>query len=174
MNYYSIYTLLYHSLTFSSKRLQNHLIYALSFAIIYFMSDSSFIHLHNRSEFSLLSSALRINDIAKLAAENDMPAVALTDRMNLHACMRFYDACMRNGVRPIIGSEIAVEPFSQQISVDPLSPAVYDIVILAENNKGYEKLCELITRIQIEGNERVLFAKKEWIKELAGDWIILS
>ena len=138
------------------------------------MSDSSFIHLHNRSEFSLLSSALRINDIAKLAAENDMPAVALTDRMNLHACMRFYDACMRNGVRPIIGSEIAVEPFSQQISVDPLSPAVYDIVILAENNKGYEKLCELITRIQIEGNERVLFAKKEWIKELAGDWIILS
>jgi len=129
------------------------------------MSDSSFIHLHNRSEFSLLSSALRINDIAKLAAENDMPAVALTDRMNLHACMRFYDACMRNGVRPIIGSEIAVEPFSQQISVDPLSPAVYDIVILAENNKGYEKLCELITRIQIEGNERVLFAKKEWIKD---------
>ena len=138
------------------------------------MSSSSFIHLHNRSEFSLLSSALRVNDIAKLAAENDMPAVALTDRMNLHACMRFYDACMRNGVRPIIGAEIAVESFSQQISVDPLSPAVYDIVILAENNKGYEKLCELITRIQIEGCDRVLYAKKEWIKDLAGDWIILS
>jgi len=138
------------------------------------MSSSSFIHLHNRSEFSLLSSALRVNDIAKLAAENGMPAVALTDRMNLHACMRFYDACMRNGVRPIIGAEISVDSFSQQISVDPLSPAVYDIVILAENNKGYEKLCELITRIQIEDSERVLFAKKEWIKELAGDWIILS
>ena len=138
------------------------------------MSGSSFIHLHNRSEFSLLSSALRINDIAKSAAENGMSSVALTDRMNLHACMRFYDACMRNGVRPIIGSEISVESFSQQISVDPLSPAVYDIVILAENNKGYEKLCELITRIQIEGNKRILFAKKEWIEELSGDWIILS
>ncbi len=138
------------------------------------MSNSSFVHLHNLSEFSLLSSALRVNDIAKLAAENGMPAVALTDRMNLHACMRFYDACLRNGVRPIIGAEIAVESFSQQISIDPLSPAIYDIVILAENNKGYEKLCELITRIQIEGNERVLYAKKEWIEELAGDWIILS
>jgi len=138
------------------------------------MPDSSFIHLHNLSEFSLLSSALRIDDIAKLAAENGMPAVALTDRMNLHACMRFYDACMRNGVRPIIGSEIAVESFSQQISVDPLSPAIYDIVILAENNKGYEKLCELITRIHTENDGRILFAKREWIDELAGDWIILS
>ena len=138
------------------------------------MSEPSFIHLHNRSEFSLLSSALRIDDIAKLAAQSRMPAVALTDRMNLHACMRFYDACMRNGVRPIIGAEIAVESFSQQISVDPLSPAIYDIVILAENNKGYEKLCELITRIHIENNNRILFAKKDWIKDLAGDWIILS
>jgi len=138
------------------------------------MSNPSFIHLHNRSEFSLLSSALRINDIAKFAAGNGMSAVALTDRMNLHACMKFYDACMRNGVRPIIGSEIAVESFSRQISVDPLSPAVYDIVILAENNKGYEKLCELITRIQLESSERILYAKKEWIEELAGDWIILS
>jgi len=138
------------------------------------MSGSSFIHLHNRSEFSLLSSALRVNDIAELAAENSMPAVALTDRMNLHACMKFYDACLRNGVRPIIGAEIAVESFSQQISVDPLSPAVYDIVLLAENNKKKKKLCELITRIQIEGNERILYAKKEWIEELAGDWIILS
>ena len=138
------------------------------------MADSPFIHLHNRSEYSLLSSALRINDIAALAAENKMEAVALTDRMNLYACMKFYDACLRNGIRPIIGAEIAVEAFSEQINIDPLSPAVYDIVLLAENNKGYEKLCELITRIHLDGDARSLFAKKEWIEELAGDWIILS
>jgi len=138
------------------------------------MSDFPFIHLHNRSEYSLLSSALRINDIAALAAENGMSAVALTDRMNLHACMKFYDACLRNGLRPIIGAEIAVEAFSEQISIDPLSPAVYDIVLLAENNKGYEKLCELITRIHLESDGRNVFAKKEWIDELAGDWIVLS
>jgi len=138
------------------------------------MSDSSYIHLHNLSEYSLLSSALRVDDIAKLAAENGMSAVALTDRMNLHACMKFYNACLSNGVRPIIGAEISVESFSEQISVDPLSPAIYDIVILAENNKGYEQLCELITRIQLENDERTLYAKKEWIEELAGNWIILS
>jgi DNA polymerase III subunit alpha len=53
------------------------------------MPFAPFVHLHNRSEYSLLKSALRVRDLVRLAAEAKMPAVALTDRMTLHAGVRF-------------------------------------------------------------------------------------
>jgi len=138
------------------------------------MPYANFVHLHNRSEYSLLRSALRVRDLVSLASENNMPAVALTDRMNLHACISFYNECYRQGIKPIIGAEILMEPVCDVISVDPSRPALYEIVILCEDIKGYENLCELLTRIHLDESSKHKFAKKDWIEELAGNWIILS
>ena len=103
-----------------------------------------------------------------------MPAVALTDRMNLHACINFYNDCFRHGIKPIIGAEILMEPVNDVISVDPGRPASFEIVVLCEDIKGYENLSELLTRIHFDESSNQQFAKKEWIEELCGKWIILS
>ena len=138
------------------------------------MPYANFVHLHNRSEYSLLQSALRVRDLVRLASENNMSAVALTDRMNLHACINFYNECYSHGIKPIIGAEILMSPVADIISVDPLNPVLYEIVILCEDIKGYENLCELLTRINLDETSNHKFARKEWIEELAGNWIILS
>ncbi len=138
------------------------------------MSYANFVHLHNRSEYSLLQSALRICDLVRLASENNMSAVALTDRMNLHACISFYNECYFHGIKPIIGAEILMSPVADVVNVDPLNPALYEIVILCEDIKGYENLCELLTRINLDKSSNQKFARKEWIEELSGNWIILS
>ena len=138
------------------------------------MSYANFVHLHNRSEYSMLHSSLRICDLVRLSSENKMAAVALTDRMNLHACINFYNDCYFHGIKPIIGAEISMTPVADVINVDPLNPALYEIVILCEDIKGYENLCELLTRINLQGSSNHKFARKEWIEELSGNWIILS
>jgi DNA polymerase-3 subunit alpha len=133
-----------------------------------------FVHLHVNSEYSLLKSALRVSDAVRLAAEHSMSALALTDRMNLHAGISFYDECYRHGIKPLLGAEIALESISAVENVDPQRPATYDIVVIAEDNKGYENLCELLTRIHSIGNRVAPHARKEWFEELAGHWFVLS
>ena len=138
------------------------------------MKHVPFIHLHACSEYSLLQSTLRVSDAVHLAADNAMSALALTDRMNLHAGISFYDECYRRGVKPLLGAEIALESISAIENVDPQRPATYDLVIIAEDNTGYENLCELLTRIHSSGSRITPHARKEWFEELAGHWFVLS
>ena len=63
----------------------------------------SFVHLHTHSEYSLLEAACRIKAIAKKAAEDQMPAAALTDNGNMFGAIEFYFAALDKGVKPIIG-----------------------------------------------------------------------
>ncbi len=138
------------------------------------MAHVPFVHLHVRSEYSFLRSTLRVRDVARLAAELHMPAVALTDRMNLHGVVAFYDACSRHGIKPLIGAEIAVAPLAPLATVDPYRPPTFDLVLLAEDLTGYARLCELLTRIHLQGSAATLYARAEWLEELAGHWIVLS
>jgi len=137
------------------------------------MAQAPFVHLHNRSEFSLLRSTLRVRDLVRLAAEAAMPSVALTDRMNLHGLVQFYDQCYRSGIRPIIGAEIALEPVAA-LSVDPLRPATFDAVIIAEDNTGFERLSSLLSRAHLDASGPHPFVRIEWLEERAVHWFILS
>ena len=137
------------------------------------MHPVPFVHLHNRSEYSLLRSTLRVRELVRLAAECTMPAVALTDRMNLHGLVQFYDACYRSGIRPIVGAELALEPIAS-VSVDPLRPALFDAVVIAEDNIGYQRLCELLTRAHLDSPGPTPSVRTAWLEELGGHWIVLS
>ena len=130
--------------------------------------------MHTLSEYSLLASALRIREMVRLAAEHAMPAIALTDRMNMHGAITFYDECYRRGIKPLLGVEIAMESITAVKHSDPKRPDVYDLVLIAEDNTGYERLCELLTRIHTERDTYLLCARKEWLEELAGHWFVLS
>src|SRR5579883_2331454 len=74
------------------------------------MANSQFVHLHLHTDYSLLDGACDIPKVMDRAAELKMPAVALTDHGNMFGAVKFYDAAVKRGVKPIIGCEVYVAP----------------------------------------------------------------
>jgi len=103
-----------------------------------------FIHLHLHSEYSLIDSILRVNDIVAGASSQDMPAVAVTDLANLFAVVKFYKAAQKAGIKPIIGADVWLER-----SDSPNKP--YRLVLLCQDQVGYRNLAWLITEAYRSG-----------------------
>lgn len=129
----------------------------------------SFVHLHVRSEFSIVDSLVQIDALCEKIKSYRMPAVALTDRCNLFGMVKFYRQCMSMGIKPIIGSEIAIGAKRQ--------PGQYSkVVLLCQNMVGYRHLTRLISRAYQEGErlDDLPLVKKEWIWEGNEGLIALS
>jgi DNA polymerase-3 subunit alpha len=114
---------------------------------------AEFVHLHLHSEFSLLDGACRFDTLPKRVAELGMKAVACTDHGNLFGVINFYDACMANGIKPIIGAELYITPRSrhEKRSESGRRPSANHVLILAENAEGYKNLCKLSSIGFLEG-----------------------
>ncbi|MDO8589040.1 MAG: DNA polymerase III subunit alpha [Armatimonadota bacterium] len=115
------------------------------------MQSPGFVHLHTHSEFSLLDGACRIKDLAKLAAEQEMPSLALTDHGLMYGAISFYEACRDQGVTPIIGCEVYVAPRSRTSRNPKLDSDPHHLVLLAESIKGYKNLLKLVSAASVEG-----------------------
>ncbi|MCL2882977.1 MAG: DNA polymerase III subunit alpha [Coriobacteriia bacterium] len=109
----------------------------------------AFVHLHNHSEYSLLDGATRVADMASRAAELEMGAVAITDHGFMYGVPSFHAACLKAGVKPIIGCEVYFTPDSQ-LRKDR-KPELYHLILLAKDHEGYENLVKLVSRSAIEG-----------------------
>lgn len=113
---------------------------------------SEFVHLHLHSQYSLLDGTTRIDDLVQRAAELGQPAVALTDHGNMFGAVKFYEAARRTGVKPIIGCEVYVAPGSRfDKGAKNGGGRAYHMLLLAQNQTGYNNLCELVTRGFTEG-----------------------
>ena len=111
-----------------------------------------FVHLGIHTEFSITESIVRIPDLLKAAADDHMPALALTDLSNLHAAVKFYEACLKKGIKPILGSVLR------------LNDAQHKVTLLAMNNQGWRGLTELVSQGYIEGQQLdIPCVQKEWI-----------
>jgi DNA polymerase-3 subunit alpha len=99
--------------------------------------QTPFIHLHLHSEYSLVDSVLRINDIVNSAVDKGMPAVAVTDLSNVFAVVKFYKAAVAAGVKPILGSDVWIERPEQ-----PGKP--FRLVLLCQNEAGYRNLTHML------------------------------
>ena len=112
---------------------------------------ANFVHLHVHSEYSLLDGACRVTELARRAAELEMPAVALTDHGVMYGAVDFYQACRKAGVRPILGCEVYVAArtrFDREVSADRDSA---HLTLLAENLTGYRNLMKLVSVSHLEG-----------------------
>jgi len=104
---------------------------------------AGFVHLRVKSAFSLLEGAVRPKELAKLAAENAMPAVAVTDVNNLFGVYEISDALIKQGVQPIVGCLLAVElTAATALGSKPKPPY---LPVLAQNETGYLNLCKLLS-----------------------------
>lgn len=98
----------------------------------------SFVHLHVHSEYSWLDGACIIDDLVQRAVQYKMPAVAITDRNSVAGASRLWHQCVKAGIKPIIGLEIAVQN-------DLGDGRIFSVILLAKNGSGYENLCRLVT-----------------------------
>ena len=97
---------------------------------------TSFIHLHNHSDFSLLKSSQSIESIVDRAKSLSMDSIALTETGNLFSMIDFYKYANKNHIKPIIGCEIKIMHDTH---------ASFALVLLAKNNQGYLNLMKLVS-----------------------------
>ncbi len=117
---------------------------------------ADFVHLHLHSEYSLLDGACRIKDIPARAKACGHTAVALTDHGVLYGAIEFYEACVKEGIKPIIGCEVYVAPRSRfdkgGKTADRGREGIYThLVLLCENMTGYRNLMAMVSRGFTEG-----------------------
>ena len=136
------------------------------------MTDKSFVHLHNHSEFSFIDGSSLIPSMASICDELNMPAIALTDHGNMYGAVDFYNACKNKNIKPIIGCEFYVAPKSR-FEKDP--SYTYDhLTVIAKNNKGYSNLIKLVSKGNLEGFYYRPRIDKEMLKEYSEGLIVLS
>jgi len=112
--------------------------------------ESSFIHLHNHSEYSILDGALRLEDLVEAAYQAKMPAVALTDHGNVFGAVTFFKLAKARGLKPILGCEVYVAPHSR-LDRGTEEAHNYHLVLLVKDSRGYRNLCHLLTSSYLEG-----------------------
>ena len=124
--------------------------------------NSSFVHLHVHTEYSMLDGAARVEELVKEVARQEMPAIAITDHGNVFGAFEFNKQARKVGVKPIIGIEAYVAPESRfdkkrvqwaQGGEDDVSGggAYTHMTILAENNEGLGNLFKLSSLASLEG-----------------------
>ena len=143
------------------------------------MTTPGFIHLHVHSAYSLLEGALPVKALAKLAAADVQPALAITDRNNLFGALEFSEALAGEGIQPIIGCalNVAFPAAAEEASRPGARPAPHHgpIVLLAKDASGYANLMRLSSQAFLDHGENgaphVTFAELE---QCAGGLIALS
>ncbi len=112
-----------------------------------------FVHLHLHTHYSLLDAAIRINDLADQVARLEMPAVAITDHGNIFGAFQFHRAALKAGVKPVIGCEVYVAPgdHRERAPVAGRRKPYDHLVLLAENDRGYSNLVQLVSEASLQG-----------------------
>lgn len=156
------------------------------------LADAPFAHLHNHSQFSVLQSTINIKSLVKSAADNDMPAVALTDHANMMGAFHFvkevkaHNKAVREKnkiaeehgepitaqtIKPIIGCEFFVCDDHTNKNVKDYG---YQIVLLAKNKNGYQNLCKMSSIAYTEGFYYVPRIDRKVVQQYKEDIIVLT
>ncbi len=110
---------------------------------------SDFVHLHVHSHYSLLDAVPKIDELVKAAKKRGFSALALTDHGNMYGAIEFYETCLKEGIKPIIGVEAYVAPVSR---LDKNTNERYNhLVLLALDYTGYRNLMKLVSISNMEG-----------------------
>ncbi|QJR14509.1 DNA polymerase III subunit alpha [Usitatibacter palustris] len=131
------------------------------------MPAPRFVHLRLHSEYSIVDGIARVDAAVDAAADDGMPALAITDLSNLFGAVKFFQAARGVGVQPLIGCDLWLT--NERSRDHP-----YRFVVLCRDRTGYLALCELVTRAheqnQWRGRAEI---RREWLKGLSG-LIVLS
>jgi DNA polymerase-3 subunit alpha len=123
-----------------------------------------FVHLHLHTEFSLVDSVVRIPELMESAVQSGLPALAMTDQMNLFGWVKFYKAALAAGIKPLVGADMVV-------AAPGMPGKAGRLVLLARNDAGYLNLKRLISRAWLADDQAgVLDA--DWLTPQTTDGLI--
>lgn len=111
-----------------------------------------FAHLHVHTEYSLLDGSNKINEYVARVKELGMNSAAITDHGVMFGCIDFYKAAKAAGIKPIMGCEVYVAPGSRfDKEAGHSDDKYYHLVLLAENQQGYQNLMKIVSKGFIDG-----------------------
>src|SRR5688572_13772137 len=128
-----------------------------------------FVHLRTHTEYSVVDGTLRVADAVQAARADNQVALAITDLGNLFGAVKFYRACRSEGVKPLIGVDLWLEP------VNASDKQATRLLLLVCGAKGYLNLCQLLSRAWTLNVQRAqAWVKWEWLEECHEGLIALS
>src|SRR3954468_3599302 len=115
-----------------------------------------FVHLHVASGYSLRHGATHPADLVQRAADHGMDTLALTDRDGVYGVVKFVTACMRAGIRPILGTDLAYGASPKKSKAPARGGAFVDhklprITVLAKDKRGWASVCRLVSATHLAG-----------------------
>ena len=135
-------------------------------------SDPRFIHLRVHTEYSLLEGAVRLKKLPDICANMGMPAVAVTDTNNMFCALEFSVTAQEAGVQPIMGCQVDLEYVVPEPGEKRKLPA--PVVLLAQNERGYENLMKLNSCLYLRGDGWVPHVTVEELEAHADGLICLT
>src|SRR3989338_10816373 len=102
-----------------------------------------FVHLHVHSHFSLLEALPKVKALLCAAKKHGMDTLALTDNGVLYGAIEFYQKALEEGIKPIIGMDAYLAPFTRFDKRHKIDTKPFRLVLLAENNHGYKNFIQL-------------------------------
>ena len=133
-----------------------------------------FVHLHLHTEYSLLDGCCRISRLFDAVKARGQKSVAITDHGVMYGAIDFYKAAKKSGIKPIIGCEVYVAPRTRFDKQKPLDSEYSHLVLLCENEQGYENLIKLVSLGFTEGFYSKPRVDRELLKKYSGGLIALS
>ncbi|MCO4320083.1 DNA polymerase III subunit alpha [Aliidiomarina quisquiliarum] len=132
------------------------------------MSQTTFIHLRIHSDFSIVDGLQKIKPLCQSVADLNMPAMALTDEMNMFGLVRYYQHARKLGIKPIVGVDLRV--LSEHFPETPLR-----LTALVMNMQGYKNLTELISNAYLRGHKfDTPCIEQDWLATYGEGLILLS
>lgn len=135
---------------------------------------SNFTHLHLHTQYSLLDGACRISDVIDRAAELGQTSIAVTDHGVMYGAIEFYKYAKSKNIKPIIGCEVYVAPRSLFQKDHLLDSQRFHLVLLCENNTGYQNLLKIVSESFVNGFYFKPRVDKELLKKHHDGLIALS
>jgi len=111
----------------------------------------NFTHLHTHTEYSLLDGSNKIKEYVARVKELGMDSAAITDHGVMFGVIDFYKEAKAAGINPILGCEVYVAPNSRFDREAGGDDRYYHLVLLAENNTGYQNLMKIVSKGFVEG-----------------------
>ena len=115
------------------------------------IQKSAFVHLHVHSMYSLYDAIGSPDEIVARAKELGYDAIALTDHAALYGAIEFYEAAHKAGIKPIIGIDAFLAPHKHTDKRAGIDNRTSRLVLLAENNEGYQNLLKLVSISFLDG-----------------------
>jgi DNA polymerase III subunit alpha len=134
---------------------------------------SDFVHLHLHTDYSLLDGACGVDGLIKRVGEIGQKAVAMTDHGNIYGAVEFVEAATKAGIKPIVGCELYICKKDDH-RAPPEGDTYNHLLVLAENEKGYENLIKITSEASLHGFYYKPRVSKEFLARHAQGLIGLS